>query len=206
MKSKHTPNAEREVLFKYAEEWLDHAVTGLRDHFAKFGHVVPPVHLSCGYSPDGFNPKRKRGNYDGMCMYKKFSKDKVNVIYIAPHITEPMDIMYVLAHELIHAVDDAFSGHGATFKSIARDIGLSEGGNVNWIDYSNTQKVFASISEPLGKYPRSGITYLESFCVPNPEYQTQRAAEKERKKSRERQRRTQLSTPMEQSHAALPGH
>lgn len=201
---KHIPNVEREQRFKYAEEWLDHAVIGLREHFAKFGHVVPPVQLSCGYSPDGFNPKRKRGNYDGMCMQKKFSKDSVNMIYISPHITEPMDIMYLLAHELIHAVDDVFSGHGATFKSIARDIGLNEGGKVSWINYLNTQKVFASISEPLGKYPRGGVTYLDSFSIPNPEYQTQRDAEKERKNSRERHPRTQLATPMEQSHAALP--
>lgn len=190
MRIKHIPNAEREVRFKYAEEWLDHAVNGLREHFAKLGHVVPPVHLSCGYGPSGFNPKRKRGNYDGFCMQKKYSKDNVNVIYVAPHITEPVDIIYLLAHELIHAIDDVFSGHGATFKSIARDLGLSEGGKVRYVDFVNTLKAFTEIAEPLGRYPRSGITYEETFSVPNPDYQAQRAAEKQRRESREIERRT----------------
>lgn len=188
MKIHHIPNAERELRFKYAEEWLDHAVSGLREYFARFGHVVPPVLVNCGYGPFGYYPKRKN-NHDGLCLAKRYSKDHINEIYIAPHITEPIEVMFVLAHELIHAVDDVFSLHGATFKEIARDLGMRECGNVRYVDYVRAIQEFAKIAEPLGRYPRSGINYQNSLNLANPEYQEQRKAEKERQRQRVIKRR-----------------
>jgi hypothetical protein len=183
MKFLHQPNAERKVVYKYAEEWLQHAVTALRAHFLTYGHKVPEVYVSCGYSPHGFNPDRKI-NYEGCYMPMRYSADGVPMIYISPDLFEPIQVMFVLAHELIHAVDDGYSTHGFRFRSIARDLGMKECGNVRFIHYVNCIKKFSELAEPLGRYPRGGVTYQNSFSIINPDYQIQRMNDIEFKRNK----------------------
>ena len=183
MRFNHQPNTDRKVIYKYAEEWLQHAVTGLRSHFLTYGHIVPELHVSCGYSFHGFNPKIKT-NFDGYYMPKRFSKDNIPMIFISPNVVEPVDVMFVLAHELIHAVDDCYSLHGFRFKTIARELGINDCGGVRFIDHVNCVKKFSEIAEPLGQYPRRGVSYENSFSIPNPDIQEQRKIDMEFKRNK----------------------
>jgi hypothetical protein len=182
------PNANRFVRFKYAEEWLDHAVSSLRDYFYCFGYTVPSVLVNCGYGLIGYSPKR-RFNVDGLCLPKRYSKDDMCDIYVAPHVTEPIEIILVLAHELIHSIDDCFSGHGATFMEIAGHLGLNDCPSVSESRYLSTLERFAEIVEPLGKYPRSGINYKESFVIARPDYQQRVSDEMKRRRLRGNERK-----------------
>ena len=189
MSLRYIPNWERELKFKYAEEWLDNAVSELRKYFSIFGYHIPEVLVSCGHGVDGYNPSRKSNNL-GFCMKKCFSKDNLNMIYISPAIEAPEEIIDVLAHELIHAIDDCFSMHGETFKDVARTIGLYERGirGISEVDYKNCLKKFSEIANALGRYPRSGVNYKETFCIKDDGYQIKLTTERERKNARKRMR------------------
>lgn len=183
MSIKNTPNAERPLIYKYAEEWLDKAVDGLREHFKKYGHKVPEVLVSVGFSHHGYNPKINYSNYDGYCYSRHMSKANINEIYISPFFTEPIEIIFLLAHELIHSIDDCHSGHGARFKSIAKDLGMRESGELHHGKYFSAIKAFEAIAEPLGRYPRNGVNYKNSLTVPNHNYKENRLNELEWKRS-----------------------
>jgi hypothetical protein len=192
MNTTEIPNAERSLHYKYAEEWLDHAVSALRSYFAQFGHLVPIVEVSCGHGIDGYSPKRKV-NTDGICLSKRYSKAHINQIYISPKYTEPLDVLNILAHELIHAVDDCFSMHGPTFKEIALDLGMTDSGDLFYDGNDKILEIFSRIALPLGRYPRAGITYEESFQLCNPDYQHQRILEKYRSEERRRKLKSSRS-------------
>lgn len=188
MNNNEIPNAERHLLYKYAEEWLDHAVSALRSYFAQFGHLVPVVEVSCGHGIDGYSPKRKV-NTDGICLAKRYSKAHINQIYISPQFTEPLDVLNILAHELIHAVDDCFTNHGSTFRDIAVDLGMPDSGDLIFDGNEEILAIFSRIALPLGRYPRAGITYADSFLICNPDYQQQHMLEKYRKEERKQKLR-----------------
>lgn len=185
MSMQYIPNWDRQLKYKYAEEWLDNAVAELRKYFSNFGFHIPEVLVSCGHGVEGYKPSKKSNNL-GFCMKKCYSKDGLNIIYISPIIETPEEIIYTLAHELIHAIDDCFSMHGETFKDIARTVGFYERGicGVSEERFKNCLKSFADIANGLGRYPRSGVNYKETFCVENDEYQIQLLAEMERKMTR----------------------
>jgi hypothetical protein len=166
--SKMASQYEREIKYKYAEEWLDKGVAELRLFFKKRGHQVPEVLVSVGFSHHGWNPKRKYSNYAGYCNPSYWSKDGKNEIYISPINIDDVDLIFLLAHELIHAVDNCRSGHGDRFKSIARDLGMIEGGEIPKEVYDETCLEFSKIYERLGRYPRSGVNYVDSLQIPNP--------------------------------------
>lgn len=156
------------IKYKYAEEWLNQAVDELRVFFAKHGHVVPEVLISVGFTHKGYNPKRKCNNFDGFCMSRHMSKANIHEIYIAPYIEDGIDMIFLIAHELIHAVDNCYSGHGDRFKSIARDLGMPEGGVISKAQYVETYFEFKDIHKRIGRYPRLGVTYEHTLTPINP--------------------------------------
>lgn len=69
-------------------------------------------------------------------------KDGINQIFISPVLDEPMTVLETLAHELVHAIDDCKSGHGAEFQKISKDLKLTDCRAVNMIDYVETVKFY----------------------------------------------------------------
>lgn len=45
-------------------------------------------------------------------------------VFISPKISDPKEVLAILAHELVHVVDDCRSGHQKDFVTIARAVGL----------------------------------------------------------------------------------
>ena len=118
MERKRIRNEDRPVVHKYAEVWLHEAVELLRPSFADAGYKIPPVHLSVAFSTDGDKPKAKK-NTLGVCHARCMTADGINEIYISPVVHEPVDVLSLLVHELIHAIDDCKSGHGEGFQKIS---------------------------------------------------------------------------------------
>ena len=153
---------------KYAEEWLNNAVDSLRQIFLMAGYIVPPVLISVGFGHRGYFPNDKE--YLGWCYPKHLSDDQINEIYISPFCTDPIQLLYTIAHELIHAVDNCRNGHGREFKKIAKHIRHPDCGELNAIEILQTEVLYKSIADDLGAYPRKGVNFQQGFNVPNPYY------------------------------------
>ena len=105
--------------FSTREAWLEAAVRELLPVFAKAGHDVPPCRVSCGFASTG-----ARTGTIGQCWSTKASEDGVNQIFISPALSDAVEVLDTLAHELIHAVDNCKHKHGKEFKKIAISLGM----------------------------------------------------------------------------------
>lgn len=101
------------------EQWLQKAVAYLRLDAADKGIVIPEVKVSCSWPGGGDSQKRI-----GECWSRAASQAKVNEIFISPKLEDVAQVISVLAHELMHAVDDCKNGHGAAFKALGTKMGL----------------------------------------------------------------------------------
>ncbi len=101
------------------EAWLLSAVEALRPLFTSQGHTLPSVQVSIGFTSRGM-----RSHAIGQCWPTYMAADKLNHIFIVPALSDSVEILDVLVHELVHVVDDCQNGHGKAFKRIALSIGL----------------------------------------------------------------------------------
>jgi hypothetical protein len=164
LKSRKTLNRNLPKIHDYAEVWLNEAVKLLRPLFAEMGYDVPPVHVSVGFSTDGYKPHAKK-NTIGVCHARCMTVDGINEIYITPLVTEPLDVLGILVHELIHAVDDCKSGHGPGFQKISREMKCGDNLKVPIREWFETVERHRVIACELGRYPRAGVRYSKSFDV-----------------------------------------
>ena len=104
---------------KNRESWLIRAVRELTPLFDSIGLSVPKVQVSVGFTSCG-----KNGRAIGECWPRKLAEGSENQIFISPTLETPFEVLEVLTHELIHAIDDCKHKHGKVFKNIANDIGL----------------------------------------------------------------------------------
>jgi hypothetical protein len=162
MKKPRIRNEDRPVVHKYAEAWLNEAVNLLRPSFEEAGLEIPPVHLSVGFSTDGYKPKAKK-NTIAVCHARCMTTDGINEIYISPIVHEPVDVLSILVHELIHAVDDCKSGHGQRFQEISLALGCSDNLSVPLSKCRQSIERYRNIANQLGRYPRSGVNYRTTF-------------------------------------------
>lgn len=106
---------------KTREGWLLQAVDALRPLFEPYGKPVPDTLLvSIGYA-------KRPGKGIGWCYPSSATEDEHSTIFLSPELTseEPVKILGVLLHELIHAADGGASGHKGWFASTAKGVGLT---------------------------------------------------------------------------------
>jgi hypothetical protein len=133
------------------EEWLQRATDMLRPLFQeKAGVQVPAdVKVSCGW-PGGGSARKRIGE----CWPRSRSKAGVNEVFISPLLDDGQRVLDVLAHELVHAVDDCKSGHGRAFGRVARAIGLE--GKLTATHAGDELKAFLA-GLGLPQYPHAGL-------------------------------------------------
>jgi len=103
------------------EAWLNEALKHLNPWFKDRAGVEIPTDARVSVGFPGGGSARKR---IGECWARSQSKDKVNEIFISPVLSDPIRMLDVLVHEVVHAVDDCQSGHKEEFKKIAVKAGL----------------------------------------------------------------------------------
>ena len=164
---------------KNREAWLEAAVKEVSKLFKAIDHEVPTVRVSVGW-PGG---RGKKQGVIGQCFATTSATDKVAQIFVSPVVAEPIKALVVVAHELVHAVDDCKSGHKSGFIKIARELGFTPKWTVatpETISEELREKLEA-IAEKLGSYPHAAIvpserpvvqkTYmLKVLCVEDPSY------------------------------------
>ena len=135
------------------EQWLEAAAQRLNDLFADHGATIPTkLRLSCGWpSTKGL---AKRNRRIGECWHEQCSADATTEIFISPAISERLNVLEPLAHELVHAAVGTQHGHKGPFKRLARAIGL-EGKLTATLAGPILRERLNSIAETLGAYPHA---------------------------------------------------
>lgn len=154
------PVGDTDLAKKHAtrEQWLSAAVVALREGIFAPDHTVPEVRVSVGW-PGGRGPKQNR---IGECWQPDSSADGIGQIFISPVLSDPVEVLATLTHELVHAINhkDGDNGHRAPFKRIAESVGL-EGKMASTHAGEALAEKLEAIGNMLGKYPHAAIS-LES--------------------------------------------
>jgi len=133
------------------EQWLQEAILVLTPLFKEYGYAVPKCHVSCGFASTDV----KRGHI-GQCWSTKASADKVNQIFISPGLSDSVEVLDTLMHELVHAVDDCQNKHGPIFKKMALKLGMK--GPMRSAGAGPELKVkLEQIATSLGTYPHAKL-------------------------------------------------
>ena len=140
------------------EVWLNMSTDKLNDMvFKQAGYVVPSDRkVSCGFPASGGRSGSKNMTV-GTCHNRLSSKANVNEIYISPTQADSLEVLGILAHELIHAIDDCENGHKGLFRTIAVAIGL-EGKMTSTHAGKELTAKLEKIVQELGEYPHAEVS------------------------------------------------
>lgn len=101
-------------------EWLEAAREWCSRAMVKGGYEVPQnVRVSIGFTGSRHGKKAI-----GACWYPEAVSDGHHEVFIGPHIKDPVEIVGVVMHELIHVVAGQEAKHGPKFREIALKLGL----------------------------------------------------------------------------------
>ena len=133
------------------EQWLMAGIASLRAVFRDAGHEIPPnVRATCGWpSKSALATKKQR---IGECWADSMSAGNQFEIFISPSLADPVRVLDVLAHELVHATVGLAAKHGKMFKQCAQGIGL-EGKMTATHAGEKLEKRLNTIADGLGAYP-----------------------------------------------------
>jgi hypothetical protein len=104
------------------EEWLRAAVDDLRPDFERVGRTVPEdLYISVGFPSK--SALAKKNQRIGECWRGTCSADGKPHVFITPLLGDPVRVLDVLVHEMLHAT--GIMGHGADFRRPALALGLT---------------------------------------------------------------------------------
>lgn len=134
------------------EAWLVAAVDGLRPLFATQSAEIPAVKVSVGW-PGG---RGKKSNVVGQCWHPEAAADKAAHIFVSPAVEQPVEVLAIMVHELVHAVDVNKSGHRGAFAKLAKSLGLT--GKMTTSTPGDELKLeLAKLADELGTYPHGAL-------------------------------------------------
>lgn len=135
------------------EAWLTTAVDTLRPMFAELALVELPdtIVVSVGW-PGGKSVHK----VIGQC-WATSTADGVSSVFISPALVDPIDVLGVLVHELIHAWDDCKSGHKGAFVKVAGKLGLEGKMTATTVGDALRERL-QLVADTLGVYPHKKVT------------------------------------------------
>ena len=138
------------------EEYLQKAKDELNSRvFKQAGYEIPEVKISCSWAL-GTAVKNKKTL--GQCVPRSWSKANINEIMIVPTVDDSVEVIDTLAHELVHAIDDCQSGHGAGFKKICLAVGLNGASKMTQACAGEELKAtIKDIVKDIGLYPHNEL-------------------------------------------------
>jgi hypothetical protein len=134
------------------ESWLRAATGELRPHFETCGYPIPDnIRFAIAFPSTG-----RRGARIGECWHSDASDDGNFEVIIRADIAEPLKVLGVLTHELVHAVLPPDAGHGKLYRDAAMKIGL-EGQMRHAIPGQLLTERLAKVAETLGPLPHARL-------------------------------------------------
>ncbi len=152
------------VKHKTREAWLEAAVDLIRGkyedvfqtHFADIGlEHLDHLKVSTGFPSRGGLTK-----VIGECWKSAAAEDELHHhIFINPRLTDIVEVIATLAHEMVHAADDGEHKHKGPFVRAVRDMGL-EGKATATCAGAGFAEWARSLEKKLGTYPHTGLVPL----------------------------------------------
>lgn len=133
------------------EGWLLKAAKALEDLFGEAGYTCKNNYaVTCGFpSRGGLSSRRKTV---GQCWDGKASEAERSEIFISPVVSDSVEVLDILIHELVHHVVGCAAGHKGPFKRCAGAVGLE--GKMTATHAGEKLKVaLQGIADDLGMYP-----------------------------------------------------
>lgn len=133
------------------EGWLVAAIRLLdREFFDGRGYTLPKkLQCSCGFP-------RGHAKAIGQCWDPKVSADGTTHMFICPTQAEPIRVLDILLHELIHAAVGVEVGHKGAFRELAREFGLEGKMTATYAaEGSELWLTLSRIATELGPYPHA---------------------------------------------------
>lgn len=165
------------------EEWLKRGVRALRPLLRKAGVVMRDrwqVSMSLTSTSRSV----------GQCWHGSTSQSgQTTNILISPELSDPVEILDTLLHEMIHASLPPETQHGASFRQACAAIGLTKGRPTEASAGPALRKVLVRVARFLGQFPHDPMIidgferrkkkggYWPVFCSPTePRYRVQISA------------------------------
>lgn len=140
---------ETEVITR--EEWLGHALELLRAELSKRGFVMPrDVRISLGWP-------RVRGQ-SAVTYAPEASTEGAIEIFVSPLLSEALEVVDTLTHEVCHAVAGVQAGHRAPFQKVASALGLiGEPASMRGIESARWRAWAEPLARKLGEFPHAAM-------------------------------------------------
>ena len=138
------------------EAWLLDACDHLSLIVREAGANCPPVAVSMGFP-------RHRGGLSmsiGECWDGRMAADGRPAIFISPVLTDPVRILDVVLHELVHAAVGSECGHRGRFVTVVRSCGLV-GKPTATTAGPELKHRLNDLSQQLGPLPHAHLTVLD---------------------------------------------
>lgn len=136
------------------EGWLKTAMALLdQEFFAGRGNEMPAqVKCSCGF------PKYGSGKVIGQCWDHVASVNGTYEMFICPTQDDPMRVLDILLHEMIHACVGIKEGHKGKFKKMAKAFGLEGKMTATYVtEGTELHEKLKGIADQLGPYPHAAL-------------------------------------------------
>jgi hypothetical protein len=136
------------------EGWLRSATDALRPYFEKLGYILPDnIRFAIAFTSQG-----KKAKMAGECWHRDASDDGHYEIFIRADLFEPLDVLAVLVHELVHTLLPSDIKHGKEFRDIALRVGL-EGKMRQTTATPLLMERLQSIAENIGTLPHAKLNF-----------------------------------------------
>lgn len=138
------------MVAKTREDWMNQALPLLKKLFKEKGYTLESkLRFACAFPSSGKTTI-------GRCYSEDLSEDKTNEIVITPEIKDPIEVLGIQIHEIIHSIVGIEAGHKTPFKRCATAIGLE--GKMKATTIGNKLRIeLKTISKTIGKYPHAEL-------------------------------------------------
>ena len=136
------------------EWWLYEAATFLLAMMQAANVPTAPVRVSCGWPVSG--GLGDGPHVIGQCFAQEVCADGVSQIFISPRISDSIQVLGTLLHELLHASVGCQYGHRRQFSQPAKQLGLVGPPTATTVGPELVQ-VLQVFVERMGPYPHAPI-------------------------------------------------
>lgn len=139
------------------EKWLETAFERINGKLFGLSDMAPYCRLSVGF-PAGSRPKKTTLTL-GQYWPPGATSDGVPQIFISPskHASgDPVEMLAVLVHEMVHAAIYPTKGHGKAFKRLALKVGLT-GPMRHTVASNELRDKLKAIADDIGPFPHGTI-------------------------------------------------
>ena len=146
---------EQPELSPYREAWLQAAASFLLDYIVERGLPPVTVRVSCGWPSRGGLSSRLA--VIGQCFAGSVCADGKPQIFISPRLSDSIQVLGTLLHELLHASIGCQYGHRKEFSQAARKVGLAGPPTATTVGEA-LRPLLVSYIERVGLYPHAALT------------------------------------------------